>query len=102
MYIIKTGQVGIFKNQYAENPLATLSINEFFGEMALISNHKRNATAKTLSECEVFVLHKDAFKELMRTNPEIANTISDEIIRRTNENEAKFGDEKDETASIFN
>lgn len=103
MYIIKNGEIGIFKNKADQNPIATLTSNYFFGEMALISKKKRNATAKTLTDVEVFVLHKGAFDELMRTNPEIANNISNEIIRRLNENIEKFGEDEEEfNRSIFN
>ena len=101
MYIIKNGEVGIYSDKVSDNPIATLSSNDFFGEMALISNKPRNATAKTLTESEIFVLRKGVFQELMRTNPGIASKISDEIIRRVNENDENFGSEE-ETRSIFN
>jgi len=101
MYIIKNGKIGIYAN-HKKNPLATLKSNDFFGEMALVSNQPRNATAQTITETEIFVLHKDIFQELIRTNPDIASQISEEIIRRVNENHAKFGDTEEHSRSIFN
>lgn len=102
MYIIKRGKVGIYIERSQKEPVAELHTNDFFGEMALVSNNKRNATAKTLAESEVFVLHKGVFKELMRLNPEIATKISQEIISRINENEATLPAEKNQnTNSIF-
>ncbi len=70
--------------------------------MALVSNQPRNATAKTNSESEIFVLKKEVFQELMRTNPTIASQISNEIIRRVNENDEKFGERDAPPRSIFN
>lgn len=107
MFIIKTGKVGIYKTKIDTAPLATLGSNDFFGEMALISNKPRNATAKTLEESEIFKLHKGVFQELMRTNPEIASKISEAIIDRTNENEnndkfEEINDLASSDTSIFN
>lgn len=102
MYIIKSGEVGIFSDRAAKNPIATLHTNEFFGEMALVSNQTRNATARTLTDSEIFILRKGVFEELMRTNPSIASKISDEIIRRVNENHENFGNPEDKhKTSIF-
>lgn len=104
MYIIKNGKVEITMEQAEKNPIATLSTNDFFGEMALVSNDPRNATAKTLEDSEIFVLHKDVFQELMRINPEIATQISNEIIHRVNENDQKLGNKNDSSnsSSLFN
>ena len=69
MYIIKKGQVKIFQGS-TEDPdeqtlLAELTDNDFFGEMALVSNSPRNASAMTMAESEVFVLKKDDFYKLI-------------------------------------
>lgn len=71
--------------------------------MALISKTTRNASARTLSESEIFVLRKEVFQELMRTNPEISSKISEEIVRRVKENQENFGNtiQKNQN-SIFN
>ena len=102
MYIIKTGEIGIYSDTTESKPLAILKSNDFFGEMALVSNKPRNATAQTMTETEIFVLRKGAFQELMRTNPSIASQISNEIIRRVNANNENFGEKNSQARSIFN
>ena len=90
MYIIKKGTVKIFQGD-SEDPdehvvLAELTDNDFFGEMALVSENTRNASAMTLVESEVFVLKKDDFYKLIEENPSLAEQISAEFIQRIKEN----------------
>lgn len=80
MYIIKSGHVRISSTQ---GELATLKEGDFFGEMALISNEPRNATAQTLSETEIFVLNKEDFISLMEKSPQIAEKVQEAYAMRT-------------------
>lgn len=90
MYIIKKGQVKIFQGPKDDEDeqvvLATLSDNSFFGEMALVSEKTRNASAMTLEESEIFILKKDDFYSLINNNPSLAEQISSEFIHRIREN----------------
>jgi len=91
MYIIKNGKVEIFKGDIAkgerETVLAEINTNGFFGEMALISEVPRNATARTMENCEVFVLNKEDFTELMKTNEAMSEQISAAVVERLNDND---------------
>lgn len=93
MYIIKRGMVKIFQGPAddldEQKVLATLSDNSFFGEMALISEQPRNATALTLENSEIFVLKKDDFNNLVNNNPSLAEQISSEFIQRIKSNTRK-------------
>ena len=93
LYIIKKGQVEIFHAPKEEGDLATkvADINEggFFGEMALVSEVPRNASAKTISDCEVFILSKEDFSKLLDTDPNLAEQISATIVSRLKENDQK-------------
>jgi len=87
LYIVKKGTISISrknKETEREEMLAVINPNGFFGEMALISEVPRNATAKTLEDCEVFVLNKEDFKTLMKTNVTLAEQISAAIVARLN------------------
>ena len=88
MFIIKHGMVKISrKNQIgADQEVAVLSDNDFFGEMALVLSEPRNATATSIGECEVFQLKKGDFIKLMETSPTMANKISTEFIVREKKN----------------
>ena len=90
MFIIKKGQVKIFQGPQNDEEeqvvLATLNDNAFFGEMALVSEKPRNASAMTLEESEIFILKKDDFYTLINNNPSLAEQISSEFIHRIKEN----------------
>ena len=84
MYIIKRGKVAVERNGVA---IADLKDNDFFGEMALVSDEPRNATIRTLSEIELLTLQKKDFQHLLSTNPAIASTVSYEVVKRANQND---------------
>ena len=85
VYIIKRGVVRIYHpaaQPIDENEVAMLGDNDVFGEMAIISEKPRNASAQTMEECEVFVLKKDDFIQLVSSNPNMASRISSEFLTR--------------------
>lgn len=81
MYVIKSGQVEVLRNNAQ---ISILKENDFFGEMALVSEEPRNATLKALTDVEVMILKKDDFTKLISTSPSIASMVSYEVVRRTN------------------
>lgn len=91
MYILKTGQIVIFHEPKEEGDfpqkIADIGASGFFGEMALISDAPRNASAKAKTDCEVFILSKDNFKKLLASNPGMAEQISATVIARMKEND---------------
>jgi CRP/FNR family cyclic AMP-dependent transcriptional regulator len=73
MYIIQTGKVRISKRiRGVEKTLATLEKGEFFGEMAILNDKPRSATAETLEDCDMLVIDRKTFDALIRGNSEIA------------------------------
>jgi CRP-like cAMP-binding protein len=91
MYIIRNGQVEIFKNPKEEGELpkslAVLQSGDFFGEMALVSDAPRNANAKALMDSEIFILKKEDFQMLLASNTDMAQQISQAVVERTNSND---------------
>lgn len=91
LYIIKTGSVRIFhpSKEEGEEPEKVAQIREhgFFGEMALISDAPRNASAITETDCEIFILSKEDFKQLLDSNQVMAEQISATVISRIKDNE---------------
>jgi CRP/FNR family transcriptional regulator, cyclic AMP receptor protein len=66
-YIVNAGAVGIFReNGGRKIPLATVRKGELFGEMAVIDNSPRMATAFTLEESTLMVISVDTVMEKMR------------------------------------
>ena len=73
MFIIQSGKVKISKRiRGVEKTLATLEKGEFFGEMAILNDKPRSASAETLEDCEMLVIDRKTFDALIRGNAEIA------------------------------
>ncbi len=73
MYIIQSGRVKISKRiRGVEKTLATLAKGEFLGEMAILNDKPRSATAETLDDCDMLVIDRKTFDTLIRGNAEIA------------------------------
>ncbi len=85
VYIVKRGIVRIYHEGASsdeDQEIALLADNDVFGEMAIISEKPRNATAQTMEESEIFVLKKDDFVQLIGSNPNMASRISGEFLKR--------------------
>ena len=94
LYVIKKGSVSLFKKgaNGQEFQLATLKEGELLGEMSLIDNRPRTATAKVAEESMLLVMTKKAFTTLLEKHPPIALKIvlvflriANERLRRANE-----------------
>ncbi|MEM6490315.1 MAG: cyclic nucleotide-binding domain-containing protein [Pseudomonadota bacterium] len=63
-YLIKSGSIEISRRQgNRETPLATVSRGAIIGEMALIDDQPRMASAKAVDNVEATVIPKDGFKQ---------------------------------------
>jgi CRP-like cAMP-binding protein len=73
MYILQSGKVKISKKiRGVEKTLATLEKGEFFGEMAILNDKPRSASAETIDDCDMLVIDRKTFETLLRSNVEIA------------------------------
>ena len=92
-YIIKDGRCLVTRSTPA-NPngvkLATLSVGDSFGEEALISDTKRNATVTMLTEGNLMRLNKEDFNSLL--NEPLLNWVSYEEATKLVENGAVWFD----------
>ncbi|MCS7053469.1 MAG: cyclic nucleotide-binding domain-containing protein [Ignavibacterium sp.] len=71
LYIIRDGEVEIIKkvDDNKELTLASLTRGDFFGEMALIDNEKRSASAIAKTNCRISVLFKPDIDEFIDKYP---------------------------------
>ncbi|MCK9418469.1 MAG: cyclic nucleotide-binding domain-containing protein [Nitrospirae bacterium] len=73
MFVLQSGKVKISKQiRGVEKILATVEKGDFFGEMAILNDKPRSATAMTIEECEMLVIDRETFDTLLRGNVEIA------------------------------
>jgi ATP-binding cassette subfamily B protein len=75
-YLIASGKVSVWlKKGFKRGKVAELLTDDFFGEMALISNEPRNATVIAEEVTELFILQKYDFDKILMKNPAIAQEL---------------------------
>jgi CRP-like cAMP-binding protein len=73
-YLIQEGSVEISKNGLV---LATLGRGELFGEMALVDDKPRMASAKAETDVSVVIINRDSFREkLAKADPFIRGLLN--------------------------
>lgn len=84
LYIIQTGIIKLSKVDLEghEKTLTILRQPEFFGEMALLGNQSRSATAVALGNLHVQVLFADDFQKLISGYPQIGLNVTNTLARR--------------------
>jgi len=83
MYVIQTGRVRITKEVNGEiKSLAVLGAGEFFGEMAILNNKPRNATAEVIEDARMLVIDAKTFGQMIASNTEIAIRLIKKLARR--------------------
>ncbi len=102
MYIVNEGQIEILDGPGDElKRLAVLEKGDFFGEMALLDDMPRNATAKALTDARLLRINGSTFVQMLRKEPEIAIRIMRKFSRRIRETDkmlaAALGGEPDRT-----
>ncbi len=83
LYGIIMGEVEVIMD---DKQIATLSNNNFFGEMSLIADEPRSATVRAISDLSVFFLSKQAFNQI---KGELGDDVKREILKRSEEDFGK-------------
>lgn len=86
MYIINEGKVEIL-NQVGdeEQVLAVLEKGDFFGEMSVLEDLPRAASARAATDVRLLEINGSTFDHLLRGNPEIAVRMMRKLSRRLRE-----------------
>jgi CRP/FNR family cyclic AMP-dependent transcriptional regulator len=91
MFVLQSGRVVITKTvRDTDKTLAVLGPGEFFGEMALISNKPRNATAVVEETARLLVIDPKTFEGMVRGNSEIAVRMIKKLAERLGEADAQI------------
>lgn len=83
LYIVDEGRVQVVVHHDGRSErLAELESGAILGEMALMTGAERTATIATLEPTRFFVIDREAFRETLMENPQIAEQISEILAHR--------------------
>lgn len=90
MYVIESGKVEIFRTKHGkEVKLATLGSGEYFGEMSLLLDAPRSASARTVGETALKVIDKAAFEGMSVKHPIVWDLLT-ALSQRVSDVDAKL------------
>lgn len=82
MYIIESGQVDIVRKARGDEPVATLGPGDFFGEMAILEDQPRFASAVARTSTRLLRIERAAFADVLKQNVEIGVRIMRKLAAR--------------------
>lgn len=86
MYVIQAGKVRISKTvRGVEKTLTSLGPGAFFGEMSILNNKPRSATATVEEDAKLLVIDPKTFEAMVRGNAEIAVRLIKTLAQRLQE-----------------
>ena len=89
MYVVKEGEVDLFLRGKI---LKSLKKGDIFGEMAIIDNSPRSATARARTDCELMVINQERFLTLVHQNPNFALEVMKVLAERLRLTNERMGD----------
>lgn len=91
MFVVQSGKVKIHKNvRDVEKTLAILGAGEFFGEMSILNNKPRSASATIEEPARVLVIDPKTFEAMVRGNAEIAVRLIKKLANRLQETDEQI------------
>lgn len=82
-YLIRDGEVNVYRNiNGSETVIAILSDGQFFGEMSLISDEKRNATVKTTKRCNLVRITREDFLDIVKKDDHVLRELREVVEER--------------------
>jgi CRP/FNR family transcriptional regulator, cyclic AMP receptor protein len=91
MFVIQAGKVRISKTvRDVEKTLVVLGAGEFFGEMSILNNKPRSATATVDDNAKLLVIDPKTFEAMVRGNAEIAVRMIKKLAARLQETDEQI------------
>ncbi|OGW15102.1 MAG: hypothetical protein A3K09_06555 [Nitrospinae bacterium RIFCSPLOWO2_12_FULL_47_7] len=87
IYVIEHGEVEIshLKSNGDKHIIGILGTNDILGEMGLIADLPRSATATAVSDCKISIIQKKHFNEIISQHPEILKPLLTMLAQRMRE-----------------
>jgi hypothetical protein len=90
MYIIVSGSVDILRKARGKTPIAELAAGDFFGEMAILEDQPRFATARAKLDTQLLRVAREGFGQLLQNDVEIAVRIMRKSAARLRRSESQL------------
>lgn len=88
MYVILTGVVDLYKKSKDDEEnifLVSIKKGDYLGELSLIDEDQRSATAKIAEDSQLLVITRKCFNDMIYKEPEIALKILLNIVKKLSE-----------------
>ncbi|MFT5196424.1 MAG: CRP/FNR family cyclic AMP-dependent transcriptional regulator [Cellvibrionaceae bacterium] len=94
LYIILSGKIKISHSnpEGQEALLAIMGQGDFFGELALLDESPRSATAEAIAPTETLTLHRDDFMRFIDDHPAFARHVLTSLARRVRHMNSQISD----------
>lgn len=84
VYLIRKGEAVItVERQRVTIPVGTVKEGEFFGESAVLTRYPRNATVTAKCPVEIYMIFREDFRKILKTNPAVAQKFEKMSSSRT-------------------
>lgn len=80
-YIILSGSIETVVVRLGNKQVRVYQAGELFGEAPVMLNLPYQATARTLEETSVMLIHKNNFEKLLRSRTDLAELLSQELLK---------------------
>ena len=91
MYVVQSGKVRISKAvRDVEKTLVVLGAGEFLGEMSILNNKPRSATATIDEDAKLLVIDPKMFEAMVRGNAEIAVRLIKKLAQRLQDSDEQI------------
>ncbi len=88
MFVLVNGTVDVHVNHDGQlTYVTTLKAGDYFGEMSLLTGEKRSATVIANHDSETLKIDKNSFAEVLLSNPDLLQKLSEMLARRRLETE---------------
>lgn len=83
LYVIVSGKIDVTKDKIAPEymVLHTLQPGDMAGEMSFIDGNAHSLTLRAKGSCELMTVQRDAFEQLLLTNPHVVYHVMRSITR---------------------
>ena len=84
LFVVESGEVAVLLGRGGGSvaEVARLGPGKFFGEMSLMTGAPRAATIQAMRDCELCVVDKPAFQEILAAAPHLAERITEVLVER--------------------